>query len=157
MAEPGDGLRSTGHNRGQSTPRTPATRSISLSDLANNRPSRRLDGCDDPSEARTNRIIGADVPKSEPYGGGKSVMIADPRRRQPRFADRNRPTHAEPMVRKTHRWRKMDSNLYGAFSCQVVVFDLLRVLCSEREGPFFIPSPTIRFAERAEGVKGPKR
>jgi hypothetical protein len=23
--------------------------------------------------------------------------------------------------------------------------------------PFFIPSPTIRFAERAEGVKGPKR
>ena len=26
-----------------------------------------------------------------------------------------------------------------------------------REGPLFIPSPTIRFAERAEGVKGPKR
>ena len=51
----------------------------------------------------------------------------------------------------------MDSNLYGVFSSQVVVFDLLRVLCSEREGPFFIPSPTIRFAERAEGVKGPKR
>jgi hypothetical protein len=24
-------------------------------------------------------------------------------------------------------------------------------------GPFFIPSPTIRFPERAEGVKGPKR
>jgi len=22
--------------------------------------------------------------------------------------------------------------------------------------PFFVPSPTIRFAERAEGVKGPK-
>ena len=27
----------------------------------------------------------------------------------------------------------------------------------DREGPFFIPSPTIRFAERADGVKGPKR
>jgi hypothetical protein len=39
----------------------------------------------------------------------------------------------------------------------VVVSDLLPVLCSEREGPFFIPSPAIRFAERAEGVKGPKR
>jgi len=26
-----------------------------------------------------------------------------------------------------------------------------------RERPFFIPSPAIRFAERAEGVKGPKR
>jgi hypothetical protein len=23
--------------------------------------------------------------------------------------------------------------------------------------PFFVPSPAIRFAERAEGVKGPKR
>jgi hypothetical protein len=25
------------------------------------------------------------------------------------------------------------------------------------EGPFFVPSPAIRFPERAEGVKGPKR
>jgi hypothetical protein len=25
------------------------------------------------------------------------------------------------------------------------------------ERPFFVPSPAIRFAERAEGVKGPKR
>ena len=31
----------------------------------------------------------------------------------------------------TLRWRELDSNLYGAFSCQVVVFDLLPVLCSE--------------------------
>ena len=36
-------------------------------------------------------------------------------------------------------------------------FGLLAVLCSERERPFFVPSPAIRFAERAEGVKGPKR
>jgi hypothetical protein len=43
------------------------------------------------------------------------------------------------------------------FSCQAVIFGLLAVLCSERERPFFVPSPTIRFAERAEGVKGPKR
>ena len=34
---------------------------------------------------------------------------------------------------------------------------LLTVLCSERERPFFVPSPAIRFPERAEGVKGPKR
>ena len=33
---------------------------------------------------------------------------------------------------------------------------MLTVFCSERERPFFVPSPTIRFAERAEGVKGPK-
>jgi hypothetical protein len=25
------------------------------------------------------------------------------------------------------------------------------------EWPFFVPSPAIRFAKRAEGVKGPKR
>ena len=43
------------------------------------------------------------------------------------------------------------------FSCQVVIFGLLPVLCSELEKPFFVPSPAIRFAERAEGVKGPKR
>ena len=36
-------------------------------------------------------------------------------------------------------------------------FWFLPVLCSERERPFFVPSPAIRFAERAEGVKGPKR
>jgi len=47
--------------------------------------------------------------------------------------------------------------LVWGFPCQVVVFGLLPVLCSEREGPFFIPSPTIRFPQRAEGVKGPKR
>ena len=47
--------------------------------------------------------------------------------------------------------------LVWGFSCQVVVFGLMPVLCSERERPFFVPSPAIRFAERAEGVKGPKR
>src|ERR1700738_4864538 len=29
---------------------------------------------------------------------------------------------------------------------------LLPVLCSERERPFFVPSPAIRFAERAEEI-----
>jgi hypothetical protein len=47
--------------------------------------------------------------------------------------------------------------LVWGFSCQVVIFGLLAVLCSEREKPFFVPSLAIRFAERAEGVKGPKR
>ena len=47
--------------------------------------------------------------------------------------------------------------LVWGFSCQVVIFGLLPVLCSELEKPFFVPSPAIRFAERAEGVKGPKR
>ena len=48
----------------------------------------------------------------------------------------------------------MDSNLYGVFPCQVVGFGLLPVLCSERKGPFFIPSPTFRFPERAEWGQG---
>jgi hypothetical protein len=47
--------------------------------------------------------------------------------------------------------------LVWGFSCQAVVWVVLTVFCSERERPFFVPSPAIRFAERAEGVKGPKR
>jgi hypothetical protein len=43
------------------------------------------------------------------------------------------------------------------FSCQALFWVVLTVFCSERERPFFVPSPAIRFAERAEGVKGPKR
>jgi hypothetical protein len=53
-------------------------------------------------------------------------------------------------------WSKPDSNLYGVFP----VKRLFSVYCSSLFGagkPFFVPSPTIRFAERAEGVKGPKR
>ena len=48
-------------------------------------------------------------------------------------------------------------DLYGAFPVKRLFWVLLTVLCSERERPFFVPSPAIRFAERAEGVKGPKR
>ena len=54
----------------------------------------------------------------------------------------------------THRWREMDSNLYGAFPCQVVFFGLLPVLVRRGNGPFFIPSPTIRFPERAQRGQG---
>jgi hypothetical protein len=57
----------------------------------------------------------------------------------------------------TRRWREMDSNLYGAFPVKRLFWVVLTVFCSERERPFFVPSPGIRFAERAEGVKGPKR
>jgi hypothetical protein len=45
------------------------------------------------------------------------------------------------------------ARLWG-FTCQAIVFGLLTVLCSERERPFFIPSPAMQFPERAEGVKG---
>jgi hypothetical protein len=40
---------------------------------------------------------------------------------------------------------------------QLMARYLLGVLCSELERPFFVPSPAVRFPERAEGVKGPKR
>jgi len=49
------------------------------------------------------------------------------------------------------------ADLYGAFPVKRLFWVLLTVLCSERERPFFVPSPAIRFPERAEGVKGPKR
>ena len=50
-----------------------------------------------------------------------------------------------------------DSNLYGAFAVKRLFWVVLTVFCSERERPFFVPSPAIRFPQRAEGVKGPKR
>src|SRR6266576_2519878 len=56
----------------------------------------------------------------------------------------------------TRCWRELDSNLYGAFPVKRLFWVVLTVFCSERERPFFVPSPAIRFAERAEGVKGPK-
>src|SRR6476660_3943113 len=47
----------------------------------------------------------------------------------------------------------MDSNLYGAFP--VKWWFLVFAGSSFGAGkPFFVPSPAIRFAERAEGVKG---
>jgi hypothetical protein len=49
------------------------------------------------------------------------------------------------------------ADLYGAFPVKRLFWVLLIVLCSERERPFFVRSPAIRFPERAEGVKGPKR
>src|ERR1700730_10585077 len=49
-----------------------------------------------------------------------------------------------------------DSNLYGAFPVKRLFWVVLTVFCSERERPVFVPSPAIRFPERAEGVKGPK-
>jgi hypothetical protein len=48
-------------------------------------------------------------------------------------------------------------DLYGAFPVKRLFWVVLRVFCSERERPFFVPSPAIRSPERAEGVKGPKR
>ena len=52
---------------------------------------------------------------------------------------------------------KFAADLYGAFPVKRLFWVVLRVFCSERERPFFVPSPAIRFPERAEGVKGPKR
>jgi hypothetical protein len=61
-------------------------------------------------------------------------------------------------VRRIAAVEEVRSRLVWGFSCQAVVFwVLLTVLCSERETPFFVPSPAIRFPEPAEGVKGPKR
>ena len=57
-------------------------------------------------------------------------------------------THEDKVARET--------DLYGAFPVKWC----FRFIASSLFGagrPFFVPSPAIRFAERAEGVKGPKR
>ena len=46
--------------------------------------------------------------------------------------------------------------LVWGFSCQGVFLVFCRFFVRSGK-PFFVPSPAIRFAERAEGVKGPKR
>jgi hypothetical protein len=56
----------------------------------------------------------------------------------------------------TRRWREGDSNLYGAFPVKPSFLVVVGSLFGAGK-PFFVPSPAIRFAERAEGVKGPKR
>jgi len=56
----------------------------------------------------------------------------------------------------TLRWRKLASNLYGAFPVKWCFWFVVGSLFGAGK-PFFIPSPAIRFAERAEGGKGPKR
>jgi hypothetical protein len=71
----------------------------------------------------------------------------------------------QPFEAVVHRNRKFaDSPLEQAgfelvwgFSCQVVVLGFAESSLFGAGKPFFIPSPAIRFAERAEGVKGPKR
>jgi hypothetical protein len=47
--------------------------------------------------------------------------------------------------------------LVWGFSGQVVVFWLVAGSLFGAGRPFFVPSPAIRFAEHAEGVKEPKR
>src|ERR1700746_433614 len=41
-------------------------------------------------------------------------------------------------------------DLYGAFPVKRLFWVVLTVFCSERERPFFVPSPAIRSPERAE-------
>ena len=82
---------------------------------------------------------------------------------------------ARRFPRLVHKSRSIDieelrfaRNLYGAFPVKglfalgwsvdlliVVWVWLISLFGTER--PFFVPSPAIRFPERAEGVKGPKR
>ena len=54
------------------------------------------------------------------------------------------------------RWARAHAR-HGAFPVKRLFWVVVTVFCSERERPFFVPSPAISFAERAEGVKGPKR
>jgi hypothetical protein len=78
---------------------------------------------------------------------------ADPRPRESRLRDRDGAPEIRPLAKKPGS----HVTCMGLFLSSGCFWVLLPVLCSERERPFFIPSPAIRFPERAEGVKGPKR
>jgi hypothetical protein len=93
---------------------------------------------------------------SLPIPGINHAVTKGPRVRNPWLQEAGRRSRGSSS-QETRRWRKRDSNLYGAFPVKRLFWVVLTVFCSERERPFFVPSPAIRFAERAEGVKGPKR
>jgi hypothetical protein len=48
----------------------------------------------------------------------------------------------------------MDSNLYGAFPVKWCFSVYCQFFVRRLKGPFFIPSPTIRFPERAQWGQG---
>ena len=88
------------------------------------------------------------------------LSLAREESKDPAFADLPISAFRAPVSRgteslQTRRWREMDSNLYGAFGVKRL-FVFFRFFVRSWK-PFFVPSPAIRFAERAEGVKGPKR
>src|SRR6516165_4642660 len=68
-------------------------------------------------------------------------------------AGRPPPVPAERGVRRPREEPKV-CRLVWEFFCQVVFCCSGSLFGAER--PFLVPSPAIRFAERAEGVKGPK-
>src|SRR6266404_711367 len=52
----------------------------------------------------------------------------------------------------TRRWRKGGFEPVWGFSCQAVVLGCADIFLFGAGKPFFVPSPAIRFAERAEGI-----
>src|SRR6516162_5893382 len=50
-------------------------------------------------------------------------------------------------------WREMDSNLYGAFPVKRSFSIYCQFFVRSGKGPFFVPSPPIRFPERAMGSR----
>src|SRR5437762_447859 len=117
-------------------------------------------------------------PRKEPAGGrapGRSPRGADSPAEQRRF-ELSVPPRENPFERQRclvgtsilqgpcfapasspRRRRERIRTCMGLFLSSDCFWVFLAVLCSERERPFFVPSPAIRFPERAEGVKGPKR
>jgi hypothetical protein len=55
---------------------------------------------------------------------------------------------------QTHRWGGVDSNLYGAFPVKWCFSVYCQFFVRRLKGPVFIPSPTIRFPERAQWGQG---
>src|SRR4029077_6626922 len=75
--------------------------------------------------------------------------------RTPRQLPAFRYTKEKSSERRTVCWSEQDSNLYGAFPVKSCFWFVAGSLFGAGK-PFLVRSPAIRFAERAEGVKGPK-
>jgi hypothetical protein len=115
---------------------------------------------DDPA-GRHDQLDAWDIPALRFGVAGLLLSPIPGERRRDLFLDggdcvaaRNRGSLAGSLL--TLRWRGTDSNLYGAFPVKSCFWFVGGSLFGAGK-PFFVPSPAIRFAERAEGVKGPKR
>ena len=97
------------------------------------------------------------LPQNKPASPATGTDGLNPSPSTAESASNRAPTPIPPRAALTNNGCKFAADLYGAFPVKRLFWVVLRVFCSERERPFFVPSPAIRSPERAEGVKGPKR
>src|SRR6516162_9129336 len=106
------------------------------------RPSRGLAGTRVPASAKPQGLL--------LVAGGEDARFV---LRSRHWANPSSPFVSNPQPASSGRWIRTCMGLF--LSSRIFWFVAGSLFGAGK--PFFVPSPAIRFAERAEGVKGPKR